>query len=184
MDIVTVSILFSHFSQVYTLCRKLAQFFKLVAEQNCLDFCKIHWTVIWQLTRTLYSLWEKYQMPGFSKSYVSYYRVNILQNWHSNSIYIQYETMLTIVVSLQWLHKQCDGVSNHQPHDCFFNGLFRRRSKKTSKLRVTGLCEGNSPVTGGLPPQRASIAEMFTFDDVFMISPNNIITAGGVFVTC
>ena len=26
--------------------------------------------------------------------------------------------------------------------------LFRRRSKKTSKLRVTGLCEGNSPVTG------------------------------------
>ena len=30
---------------------------------------------------------------------------------------------------------------NHQPHDCLFNRLFRRRSKKTSKLRVTGLCE-------------------------------------------
>ena len=26
--------------------------------------------------------------------------------------------------------------------------LLRRRSKKTPKLRVTGLCEGNSPVTG------------------------------------
>ena len=37
------------------------------------------------------------------------------------------------------------GVSNHQPHDCFFNCLFRRRSKKTPKLRVTGLCAGNSP---------------------------------------
>ena len=35
----------------------------------------------------------------------------------------------------------------------------KRRSKKTSKLRVTGLCEGNSPVTGEFPAQRASNAE-------------------------
>ena len=35
----------------------------------------------------------------------------------------------------------------------------RGRSKKTSKLRVTGLCEGNSPVTGELSAQRASNAE-------------------------
>ena len=35
----------------------------------------------------------------------------------------------------------------------------RPRSKKTSKLRVTGLCEGNSPVTGEFPAQRASNAE-------------------------
>ena len=31
--------------------------------------------------------------------------------------------------------------------------------RKTSKLRVTGLCEGNSPVTGEFPAQRASNAE-------------------------
>ena len=37
--------------------------------------------------------------------------------------------------------------------------LFRRRSKKTSKLRVTGLCAGNSPVTGEFPAQMASNAE-------------------------
>ena len=30
---------------------------------------------------------------------------------------------------------------------------------KTSKLRVTGLCEGNSPVTDGFPAQRASNEE-------------------------
>ena len=30
---------------------------------------------------------------------------------------------------------------------------------KKSKLRVTGLCEGNSPVTGEFPAQRASDAE-------------------------
>ena len=61
--------------------------------------------------------------------------------------------------SLQWRHNQCDGVWNHQPHDCLFDRLFRRRSKKTSKLHVTGLCEGNSPVAGEFPAQRASNAE-------------------------
>ena len=51
------------------------------------------------------------------------------------------------VGTLQWHHTDRDGVSNHQPHDCLPKRLFKRRSKKISKLRVTGLCEGNSPVT-------------------------------------
>ena len=45
----------------------------------------------------------------------------------------------------------------------------RRTSKKVSKLRVTGLCEGNLPVTGEFPTQRASNAEMFPFDDIIML---------------
>ena len=49
------------------------------------------------------------------------------------------------------------------------NRLFRRRSKKTSKLRVTGLCAGNSPVTGEFPAQMASNEENFPSDDVIMI---------------
>ena len=56
----------------------------------------------------------------------------------------------------QWRHIEHDGVSNHQPHGCLRNRLYRRRSKKTSKLRVTGLCEGNSPATGEFPTQMAS----------------------------
>ena len=56
-------------------------------------------------------------------------------------------------------HYGRDGVGNHQPHDCLLNRSFRRRSKKTSKLRVTGLCAGNSPVTGEFPAQMASNAE-------------------------
>ena len=60
---------------------------------------------------------------------------------------------------LQWRHNERNGISNHQPHDCLLNRLFRRRSKKTWKLRVTGLCEGNSPVTGEFPAQRARNAE-------------------------
>ena len=37
---------------------------------------------------------------------------------------------------LQWRHNGRDGVSNHQLHDCLLNRLFRRRSKKTPKLRA------------------------------------------------
>ena len=59
----------------------------------------------------------------------------------------------------QWRHNGHDSVSNHQPHDCLLKRFFRRRSKITSKLRVTGLCEGNSPGTGEFPAQRASNAE-------------------------
>ena len=66
---------------------------------------------------------------------------------------------LVIKLALQWRHNGRDSVSNHQPHDCFLNRLFRRRSKKTSKLRVTGLCAGNSPGTGEFPAQMASNAE-------------------------
>ena len=61
--------------------------------------------------------------------------------------------------SLRWRHNERDSVSNHQPHDCLLNRWFTRRSKKTSKLRVTGLCVGNSPETGEFPAQRASNAE-------------------------
>ena len=61
--------------------------------------------------------------------------------------------------SLRWRHNERDNVSNHQPHDCLLNRLFRRRSNKTSKLRVTGLCAGNSPVPGEFPAQMASYAE-------------------------
>ena len=56
-------------------------------------------------------------------------------------------------------HNGHDGVQNHQPHHCLLNRLFERRSKKTSKLRVTGLCEGISPGTGEFPTQMASNAE-------------------------
>ena len=61
--------------------------------------------------------------------------------------------------SLQWRHNERNAVSNHQPHNCLPNRLFRHRLKKPSKLRVIGLCEGNSPVTGEFPAQRTSNAE-------------------------
>ena len=66
---------------------------------------------------------------------------------------------LRSLITLQWRHNGHHGVSNHQPHHCLLNYLFRCRSKKTSKLSVTGLCAGNSPVTVKFPAQMASKTE-------------------------
>ena len=66
--------------------------------------------------------------------------------------------------ALQWPHNEHHGVSNHWFLDGLLNHLFWRTSKKTSKLRVTGLC--------GLPldsPHKGPVTRnMFPFDDVIM----------------
>ena len=48
---------------------------------------------------------------------------------------------------LQWHHNGHDGVSNHRRLACLLNCSFRGTPKKISKLRVNGLCDGNSPLT-------------------------------------
>ena len=65
----------------------------------------------------------------------------------------------TARATIRWRHNEHNSDSNHQCLDCVLNRLFRRRSKKTSKLRVTGLCEGNSLAAIEFPAQRASNAE-------------------------
>ena len=64
--------------------------------------------------------------------------------------------MLILECALQWRHNERDGVSNHRRFYCLLNFWFRRRSKKTSKFRVTGRCNAKRPVT----------LKMFPFDDV------------------
>ena len=86
---------------------------------------------------------------------------------------------------LHWRHNDHDGVSNHQPHGCLLNRLFRRRSKKTSKLRVTGLCVGNSPGPVNSPHKWPVTRKMFPFNDVIMIKLNDeSITNGAISVVC
>ena len=67
--------------------------------------------------------------------------------------------MYTAGHALLWRHNGQDSVLNHQPHHCLLSRLFGRRSKNTSKLRVTGLCAGKSPGTGEFHAQMASNAE-------------------------
>ena len=62
-------------------------------------------------------------------------------------------------MSLWWRHNGRDSVSNHQPHDCLPDRVFTHKSKKTPKLRVTGLCAGNSSGTSEFPAQMISNAK-------------------------
>ena len=87
------------------------------------------------------------------------------------------ERMLTYrgyVRTLHWRDNEHDGVSYHQPHGCLLNRLFRRRSQKTSKLRVTGLCVGNSPGPVNSPHNGPVTRKMFPFDDVIMTNSSEI----------
>ena len=65
---------------------------------------------------------------------------------------------------LVWRHNGRDSVSNHQPHDCFLNRLFRHRSKKASLAFMQGIHRGLVNSRHKWPITR----KMFPFDDVIM----------------
>ena len=112
---------------------RLVAFNRGIFYRNCLKY--ISWICVWTITSWILQsaiVWAKEFSNGL---------------W-GHQLY-----------TLRWRHNESDGVSNHQRLDCLLIRLFRRRSKKASKLRVTGLCEENSPVTGVFPAQRASNAE-------------------------
>ena len=70
--------------------------------------------------------------------------------------------------ALRWRRNGRGGISNHQAHDCLFNRFFRCRSKKTSKLRVTGLWAGIHRVPVNSPHKWPVTRKMFSFDGVIM----------------
>ena len=51
----------------------------------------------------------------------------------------------------------------------FYPTVYLGTDKENTKLHVTGVCAGNSPVTGEFPAQRASNEKKFPFDDVILI---------------
>ena len=73
--------------------------------------------------------------------------------------------------SLLLRHNGGDGVTYYWRLHFWLNCWFRRRSKKTSKLRVTDLCEGNWLVVNS-QHKRSVTRKMFPFDDVIMGKPN------------
>ena len=76
-----------------------------------------------------------------------YYLILFLAPSYTIQLLFQIENDALSSNALQWRHYGCNGISNHQPHDCLLNLLFRCKSNKTPKLHVTGLCAGNSLVT-------------------------------------
>ena len=122
-------------------------------------------TSLWILLLVIYDLIfipYKYQMAFISGAHSGAkcsYPIRQQQRAILMPIVWQMWLLCTLRTPLRWRHNGRDSVSNRQPHDCLLNRLFRRRSKKTSKLRVTGLCAGNSPGTGEFPAQMASNVE-------------------------
>ena len=108
-----------------------------------------------------------------STSNRNWFQVNIIGRVGGKSTLVQVRAWCSQAVShymghlgaLRWRHNESNGVSNHQPQGCLYNRLFSGRSKETSKLRVTGLCEGNSPVTGEFQHKWPVMPKMFPFDD-------------------
>ena len=107
-------------------------------------FYAIYGTVCFQLGHLSFDDYENscassyHHQIGSNMSHQPLFRV---RSWNNDMHYMSCYAL----IALRWRHNGRDSVSNHQPHDCLLNRLFRRRSKKTSKLRVTGLCAVNSP---------------------------------------
>ena len=85
-------------------------------------------------------------------------------------------TTTTTTTTLQWHHNGLDSVSNHQPHDCLLKRLFKRRSKKTSKVKKTSLVfvRGIHRRPMSSPHKGPVTRKMFPFDDVIMITPTSL----------
>ena len=105
----------------------------------------------------LYFPWNKFNTTRLPLWYWIYFR-------RITNMYL-YFSVENKDLTLQWHHNGRNGISNHQPHDCFLNHLFRRRSKKTSKICITGLCAG---IFTGDRHKWPVTRKMFPFDDVIM----------------
>ena len=91
---------------------------------------------------------ESVRWGGFSCSAVMLFLKNTLIYFHENAICIHYGDVIMSVIASQITSLMV-----------LLNRKFGCRSKKTSKLRFTGLCARNSSVTGEFPTQRASNPE-------------------------
>ena len=88
--------------------------------------------------------WNGLIMKWIQSSYISvksHWRYGVSNHWQLEYLF---NNLLGLIKgwhqsrwTLQWRHNERDGVSNHQFHDCLLKRLFRRRSKKISKRRVT-----------------------------------------------
>ena len=113
-------------------------------------------TLCWSHNTTLESIWW-HMMKNLWPTYNTSGFAHVIKQW------VPFQNS-----PLWWRHNGRDGVSNHQAHDCLLNYI--HRSKKTSKLRVTGLCAGNSPGPVNSPHKGPVTRKMFPLDDVIMLA--------------
>ena len=113
-------------------------------------------------TRTRCPIWKSIHfVSAWSSLFWTSFRCNLFLIRSNRNEYLLTASVRSMLntQALQWCYNERDCISNHRRLDCLLNRLFRCQSKKILKLRVTGVCEGNSPMTGEFTAQRASIVE-------------------------
>ena len=134
---------------------KLFEFFFIILAQKC----HLQQSISRITCLTKPSVWQNYHYPIIEMCFHSSCAVFSEESDTDKGFPLCEAHGSVSGITIQWRHNRRDGVWNHQSRHCLLNRLYRCRSKKTSKLRVTGLCAGNLPVTGEFPAQMASNAE-------------------------
>ena len=70
--------------------------------------------------------------------------------------------------SLHWHHNEPYGASNHQPHHCLFNRLFRRRSRKHQSSALLAFVRRIHLWPVSSSHKEPVTWKMFPFDDVII----------------
>ena len=138
-------------------CRIGTNFREISAKISYLSFKKLHCEIPSDHGGNFVQISMKHSPKGIRP--ISMFTTSALQSRNRGFIQSAYDKCYFSCVPLQWPHNERHCVSNHWRLYYLLNRLFRCRSKKISKLSVTGLFEENPPVTGGFPEQRASNAE-------------------------
>ena len=127
-----------------------------------------------------YISFTQWKMRFVSFTYISTYIVYLDLTYFQVSNVIQFHLFQDVkftFFTLQGGDHDRDGVLNHRRLDCLLNRLSRRRSKKTSKLCITGLSEENTAVNSGLSAQRTRNAEY-----VFIQGHHHVFTSSDWFI--
>ena len=76
-----------------------------------------------------------------ARVYISFAPLQLVISWSPHIFAIITQLLAWhMQETLQWRHNERNSSSNHRCHYCLLKRFFMRRSKKASKLRVTGLC--------------------------------------------
>ena len=99
-----------------------------------MDDLKILWQVVYifisDVTFCKDCGWSSHNIDGWRDRFRIWTKVSLVVMLQDLCYSPAWAFPLKFSSALHWGHNDHDGVSNHQPHDCLLNRLFRRRSKK------------------------------------------------------
>ena len=110
---------------------------------------------------------DRYEIV-YVTSLLSWHVQHFVAIWYPPIFHRIWITM-TKSFALQWRHSGRDGVSNHQPHNCLLNRLFRRNQRKHQSFASLAFVTGIQRWPVNSQHKRPVTRKMFPFDDVTMV---------------